>query len=255
MNKDKIYIIPDLNNIDDYILLAKNNGFHFEYNDFYTPSEIDDKALILRRIQRYNSLQDMPGDNSLHGAFLDISINSADKYIREHSEKRMIESMDIAQKLNVTKVIFHTNYISNYKDQTYLNLWLESNVRFINILLERYTNISIYMENMFDLNPNMLSLISNKIKHERFGICLDYAHAHVFGKVDIKDWFDALGSNIKHMHINDNDLVNDSHLAVGDGLINYDIFKKYYKEYCPDSTVLFEMNGIQNIQKTLDYFF
>ena len=67
----------------------------------------------------------------------------------------------------------------------------------------------IFMENMFDEEPDMLAQIAEKMQdEERFGVCFDYAHAQVFGD-NIDDWMLQFGRFVKHMHINDNDLKND----------------------------------------------
>ena len=86
-----------------------------------------------------------------------------------------------------------------------------------------------------------------------FGVCLDYAHAIVFGS-DINSWVKELSPYIKHMHINDNDLKNDLHLAVGDGKIDWQAFRQSYDSclYRAD-TVLIETSSLENQQRSAEY--
>lgn len=73
------------------------------------------------------------------------------------------------------------------------------------------------MENMFDSDPVILQKISEQLcVYSNFGVCLDYAHAHL-SDTPIEEWIKALRQYIRHIHINDNDLRRDLHLAVGDG--------------------------------------
>ena len=58
---------------------------------------------------------------------------------------------------------------------------------------------------------------------------------------------------MKHLHINDNDFGQDLHLSVGDGKIDWKMFKIYYEIYFPEATVLIEVNGMEKIRKSLDF--
>ena len=87
------------------------------------------------------------------------------------------------------------------------------------------------MENMFDDSPKMLEMLSLELcKHTNYGVCFDYAHA-ALSNVPCRDWAKTLAPFIKHVHINDNDLITDLHLAVGDGKIDWEEFISLQKEY------------------------
>ena len=42
----RIHIIPELNNIEEYLSFAKDNGLAFEYNEFFMPDLISSKDLV-----------------------------------------------------------------------------------------------------------------------------------------------------------------------------------------------------------------
>lgn len=121
--------------------------------------------------------------------------------------------------------------------------------------LLKYPDIQIYMENMFDDTPELLAGLAEELKgYKNFGACFDYAHAHVFGNPDeIGLWVQTLAPYVKHLHINDNDFGQDLHLSVGDGKIDWKMFKNYYENYFPEATVLIEVNGMEKIRKSLDF--
>ena len=62
-----------------------------------------------------------------------------------------------------------------------------------------------------------------------------------------------MATYIGHMHINDNDLNNDLHLACGDGNINMKKFLSEYEYYGLDSTVLLEVAGYDKARRSLEY--
>lgn len=251
---NKIYVIPEKNNMEPYIKLAKDYGIRFEYNDFFWPANLDKPGYIDETVAFYKGVDGMPSGNTLHGSFLDVTIFSRDEKIKKISEDRLRESMDIASRLHARAVIIHTNFIPNFQDDVYEDYWVESNAFFIKKLLDEYPDISIYMENMFDESPKLLHRLATFMEgNERFGVCLDYAHVNVFGKTNSLEWIKLLAPYVKHIHINDNDLNKDSHMALGDGLIDYKMFFRLYEKYFNEATVLIEVNGIEKITKSLEF--
>ena len=106
---------------------------------------------------------------------------------------------------------------------------------------------------MFDSSPDMLyALASNLSSFENFGVCLDYAHAEVFGG-GAEKWVEKLAPYVKHLHINDNDLKDDLHLAIGDGKIDWNRFKTYFDKYFTQCTVLIEVKGVEKQLKSAEY--
>ena len=255
MIKDKLYIIPNNEEIDEYIKLAGEYNLHFEYNDFFLPQVLDDTGLCEKIIESYKAIPALPADNTLHGAFLDVTIFSNDSKIRSISEERIRSGMTTAEKLGAKAVIIHTNYITNFHDDSYENSWVEKNAAFIMKMKEEYPGVSIYMENMFDTNPRLIARLAERLKDcDNFGICLDYAHVCVFGKeCEPSEWMETLAPYIKHIHLNDNLLERDDHLPLGEGLIDISEFWKLYERFCPDATVLIEVKGLDKIRTSLLY--
>ena len=118
-------------------------------------------------------------------------------------------------------------------------------------LLEEYPDVSIYLENMFDTTPDILGELSGRLcRYPNYGVCLDYAHAAIT-KTNPAEWARELGKFVKHVHINDNDMVSDLHLAWGDGTIDREGFYKSYEQYLGDVSVLIETSSIEKINRSL----
>ena len=248
-------IIPDSRNISRSLKLAEQYKTTFEYNDFMLPSCLDDRDECRRKLIFYKSLGRDCSQDTLHGAFIDISVHSEDSLIRQASRKRVRQSMHLAEELGVRGVVFHTGLLASFDDQTYKDQWLEANMEFWTDILEEFPQQSIYMENMFDWNSTELVRLAEMMQSSRrFGICLDYAHAAVFGQEELPDvWFQNMAPYIRHMHINDNDLMKDLHLPIGDGKINWKRFYGLMKEYQIHASVLLEVSGWEKQQQSLQY--
>ncbi|MGN1105930.1 MAG: sugar phosphate isomerase/epimerase family protein [Huintestinicola sp.] len=245
----RFLIIPQLNCIDESLRLAEKYGFGFEFNDFFAPDVLDSKERVKEIAAKYKACK-LPDTLTCHGDFFDVLIFSSDRLIREISELRVRQSIEAALEIGAEAVIFHTNHNPFFTAESYVNNWLDFNEKFWSGILTEYPQLNIYIENMCDSSPDMLAALSERLKgFENYGVCFDYAHACVFGS-DIDKWVTALAPYVKHMHINDNDLKSDLHLAVGEGKIDWNRFKEYYFKYFSNATVLIETSSLERQQRS-----
>ena len=248
----KFLIIPQLNNIDESLHLAEEYGFGFEFNDFFLPDVLDSRERV-KEIASVYKAHKLPDILTCHGDFFDVLIFSSDKLIRNISEMRVRQSIEAALEVGAEAVIFHTNHNPFFTAESYVNNWLNFNVDFWSGILAEYPNVRIYIENMCDNSPHMLAALSEKLSSfSNYGVCFDYAHASVFGS-DIEEWVTTLAPYVKHMHINDNDLKSDLHLAVGDGRIDWSLFKEHYFRYFTKASVLIETSSIDKQRRSADF--
>lgn len=255
MQIENLFIIPDRDNLESYISLAGKYGLGFEYNDFFLPSLLDNEEKLENIMQLYKETPGIPDKCTSHGAFFDVTVFSDDPKVLAVSDFRVEQSLKIASELGVKGVVFHTNYIPNFMLDSYRTNWVDKNVRYWNDKLDKYGDIDIYIENMFDTDWELLARLGECMKdREHFGICFDYAHAQVFGdETELDRWVRELYPYVKHLHINDNDFRQDLHLAVGDGKTDWGKFRYYYEQYFKDTSVLLEVKGIDRIQRSLDF--
>ncbi len=247
----KILIIPDKNNIKESLELADKYGVGFEYNDFKIPDVLDDTMALKETIDLYKSNR-LPEYCTVHGAFMDVIPFSADSKIREISNMRIEQSIKAAKEMGAKAVVFHTNYNPFLNTKSYIGLWIDENIKYWSMILEKHSDINIYLENMFDDSYQIIEKISEElIKYDNYGVCLDYAHASIT-KVKPSDWASKIGRYVKHIHINDNDGISDLHLAWGEGIIDRFDFYDCYKKYMSNATILLETDGNENAKRSLE---
>lgn len=248
----KFLIIPQLDLIDESLELAEKYGFGFEFNDFFFPGVLDSKERVKEIADSYKAHR-LPDTLTCHGDFFDVLIFSSDRLIRDISEMRVRQSIEAALEVGAEAVIFHTNHNPFFTAESYVQSWLDLNTKFWRGILSEFPQINIYIENMCDNSPDMLAALSERLSSfSNYGVCFDYAHASVFGS-DIDGWVTALAPYVKHMHINDNDLKSDLHLAVGDGKIDWNRFKEHYFKYFTNSTVLIETSSLENQRRSAEF--
>ncbi len=230
------YGVPDITNRKQWAEL----DVPFEYQDFMDPNLLDREEEVARRIAAYLSLPRDRQADVVHGPFLDICIHSSDSTIRAASDKRIRQVCDIAVALGAKAIILHTNLIPNFYAAAYRQGWVDRNEAYLKALLKDYPTLSVYMENMFDEEPDCLLALARRMDGQRFGICLDVAHAHI-SKTDLFQWIALCIPYTAHYHLNDNHGKLDEHLPVGNGNIPW---KQVLPNLRPDASVLLEVDSL-----------
>ena len=245
-------IVSKADRMEEYLKLATEYGVGFEINDFFDPEILDSDEKQKELISCYFT-GGIPKESTMHGAFFDVIVFSNDAKIREISKYRMKQSMDLAKKLGVKGVVFHTNSNPQVPGEFYERQVVERTVSYLEELLNQYPDISIYLENMFDRKPYLLVRISEQLKkYENYGVCFDYAHASISG-TPIQEWVEALAPYVKHIHINDNNLQEDLHQPLGAGKIDWKQFFEYVAAYFTACSILIETTLPENQRISLEY--
>lgn len=254
MKVQQLLMIPDPEQPERSLNIAKKYSCGFEYNDFYSPSFLEEKEQVDKRIEQYLAYKSLH-THTMHGAFYDVTVFSDDPRMVRVSDERVIQSLEIARRLGVRAVIFHTNFIPNFHSESYCQNWMDRNEIYWAKKLEEYPDVDIYMENMFDMSCELLAQLAKRLSgYSNFGVCFDYAHAHAFGdSLQMEHWVKTLAPYVKHIHINDNDLYEDLHQALGEGNIDWKQFKLYYETYFQKASVLVEMKDLDAAEKSLEY--
>ncbi len=248
----QVLIVAREQDIESYKAIAEEYNVGFEVNDFYNPEVLENEDEMNRLVEFYQR-EGLPKGSTMHGAFFDIVVFSHDLRIREISELRMEQSMKIAVRIGVKGVVFHTNISPVLSSMEYDQRAIEMTVEYLECLLKRYPDTEIYLENMFDADPDILAAISEKLCiYENYGVCFDYAHASI-SSTPIQTWVEALAPYIKHIHINDNNLKRDQHLALGDGKIDWQQFMEYRKKYFDNCSLVIETTLPENQRRSLKY--
>lgn len=246
----KTLIIPHPDTLTRSLALAARYNSGFEYNDFFIPDVLDNEEAVKAVTEMYKR-SPLPDHCTVHGAFFDVTVFSPDKRIREISRLRVEQSISAARGIGAGAVIFHTNYNPFLNSREYISSWLEQNRVYWAGVAEAHSDMNIYLENMFDSSPYIMAELAKGLKgYENFGICLDYAHASLT-KVPPHDWVTSLGEYVRHIHINDNDLHSDLHLAVGEGRINWNEFYSLYEKHMNGASVLVETSSPERQEASL----
>ena len=214
-------------------------------------AELDKKRVaILKEAAKSYSLE-----YSLHAPFADINIASPSKTMLCASIKRLKESMAYANALDAKVWVFHPGAKTGIS-QFYPGAdWKQNNesIRELYRVAEEY-GVNIALENLPAKYYFFMSKPEDFLRFYRetnlpIGIVMDVGHAHLEGQIE--PFFNMLADKIVHIHASDNNGLDDQHLGIGEGKIDYNWFQQTLKKMGYDKSVIIESmtNVPQSIQK------
>jgi sugar phosphate isomerase/epimerase len=181
---------------------------------------------------------------TVHAPFADINIASPSPTMLNASLNRLTKSLHHAHTLGAKLWVFHPGARTGIS-QFYPEAEWKQNAQSIQ---ELYTEaeqlgINIAIENL----PAKYWFIMNcpedfhKFYKETglpIGIVLDIGHANLENQT--QPFFDQLADKIIHIHASDNKGINDDHLGIGYGTIDYDTIAKTLKKIGYNQRVIIE---------------
>ncbi len=160
---------------------------------------------------------------TIHAPYSDLSLGAIDKKVRRISVERIKKAFDLASLFEARSVVCHTGF--DYRHYVNLeNRWLKNAIESMAILLEYASplNIPLMLENVYELDTEIHKEIFRGIKSPLLGFCLDFGHQNVFSRISLDKWLKDLGDRLGQLHLHDNMGVHDDHLAIGEGILDFD---------------------------------
>ncbi|MGM0396853.1 MAG: sugar phosphate isomerase/epimerase family protein [Bacillota bacterium] len=213
MNRKILNCIRTINELD--VEAFNRVGCGVELQDFVEPNLTD--AQIEKLIEEYgNKLTELDGLKAIHGPFLDLKPSSPDKDIRKISQIKYGRTLQIAHKLDVDYVIFHSQ-INPYLNQQFLR---DLNNRQAAAFWRSLMGLSPYkgrvvIENVFEESPYMLKELIDEINHDRIAVNLDIGHMNI-GYCSLREWVEVLGDYVEYVHVHGNNGIEDQHITPTD---------------------------------------
>ncbi|MCD6360803.1 MAG: sugar phosphate isomerase/epimerase [Armatimonadetes bacterium] len=163
----------------------------------------------------------------VQGPFFDLAPGSLDPFIREHTRKLFLRTVEIAGHLKARYLTLYSGYNpllhSKVIDQWFeisLPLWRETVEA-----ADRY-DMKILIANLFEETADIQLKIIEACIEEGAGACLDVANVFTYSRKKIASWINALGEKLYLVHLNDSTGKNGERLPLGQGRVP---FKEFFK--------------------------
>ena len=158
---------------------------------------------------------------SMHGTFDGITYTTNDRLIVEVTKKRFLQNIHAASFHGVNRLVFHSPYRTFFRfSEGLTKLFVNMSINFWKAIEKSVPDgMVVFIENVEDEDPQVMAEIINGIDSHKIKCCFDIGHAYIYSPVPLDTWVKVLGSKIGHVHINDNEGKNDSHMPLGKGKI------------------------------------
>ena len=167
---------------------------------------------------------------TLHGPFIDLSAGSTDPAVVALTRNRFEQLVKLVPLFKPKSVVCHAGY--DWKRYGFFKAqWIENCLDTWSWLARCIDDQGsrLMLENVYEKDPNDISVILDPLKNLGVGFCLDCGHLSAFGNSNLKNWLESLGSYIAQLHLHDNHGSNDEHLAMGLGTIDFGLLFNHLK--------------------------
>jgi sugar phosphate isomerase/epimerase len=190
---------------------------------------------------------------TMHAPFMDLSPGALDRLVREATRRRFSQSMDAAEILRPSVVVFHPGY-DRWRFGGSRDRWLRYSVETFRGVLERAEAIGcvVAVENIFEEEPSTLLALLEAIDSPLFRHCFDVGHWNLFSKYSMTEWFAELGAFIAEAHIHDNHGTDDDHRPLGEAGIDFSLFFRLMAKYAPEAAWTIEAHSRDAVQRALE---
>ena len=160
---------------------------------------------------------------SVHAPICDINIASISESIRTASMKETVDTIKVANFLDIDRVTVHPGLSSmsvHGIEERYIECAKES-MKVLDTMADEY-GVSVAIENMPDMYfflGRTAQELESIVEGTELGICFDIGHANTMCQID--EMISTFGNRITNIHIHDNNGKRDEHLTIGEGSIDF----------------------------------
>jgi sugar phosphate isomerase/epimerase len=190
---------------------------------------------------------------TLHSPFADINIASPTPVLRRTILKRLEKSISYASQLDCQLWIFHPG-LKTGVSYFYPGLDWQINLESVRALLRiaRKHEVAIAIENVPEPHPFLMKNVQNFSRFyselgEDIGLVVDIAHANL--NHQIEEFITKFSDKIVHMHASDNNGLNDMHLGIGYGTVDWASVAKAVKTVEYSNVIILE--SVEHVEESL----
>jgi sugar phosphate isomerase/epimerase len=96
--------------------------------------------------------------------------------------------------------------------------------------------------------------VLKKVNHPYIRACVDVGHTRLYSETPFKTWLDVMSPYLVHVHLNNNDGLNDSHRGLGTGVVEYPGILSMLRALPNPPSMTLEMDLVAEMASSLPYF-
>lgn len=211
------------------------------------------------------ALEGHAGRLGIHGPFWGFTIASFDPAVRGIVTRRMMQALDVCDRLGATQIVIH----SPYTTWAHNNLDAGKDERGRIIEAARATlaeplaraaesGVTFVLENIEDIDPAERAGLAAALGWQALALSVDTGHAHYAhvstGAAPVDFFLRAAGARLAHVHLQDSEGYADRHWPIGRGTIRWHAVFGALAETGADARLILELrdkSGVIPSSRTL----
>ncbi|MDD4952748.1 MAG: TIM barrel protein, partial [Desulfovibrionaceae bacterium] len=177
----------------------------------------------------------------------------SDPGVRALTRRRLAQTLEAARVIRPKTVVCHAGFEDRRHDYCRVR-WLEASLKTWSWFARELAGLGsrLMLENVWERTPDELLALARGLSGLGAGICFDLGHHAVFGRGPARDWITALGPHINQLHLHDNFGIEDQHLALGRGNIDWKPLFEQLSRLAEPLAVTLEVQVGPDLDQSLD---
>ncbi len=191
----------------------------------------------------------------VHGPFLGLNPGSRDPKVQDLTFERFIAAFEFCRKIKTNHIVLHSGFDPIfYKNASELFLKLSIPLWKEVLKAAAKDKIVIALENSIDPTPGIIVNLLKELDSPYLEACFDAGHYNVFGQKSVWEALEEYPQgSIGELHLSDNKGDFDTHLALGEGNIDYKRMFKEIEKRGREPILTSEPHSMEDIEKNLKY--
>lgn len=191
---------------------------------------------------------------TLHAPFFDLSPGGFDRRVVEVTRDKLGRAFALLPVFQPESIVCHLGFEEN-KHRNKFDLWLPTAVETWQQLLEvadRY-NTPVMFENTYETGPEIHKILFEQLAAPNLGFCLDTGHLTAFAGTSWQPWLEQLHPWLGQLHLHDNDGAGDNHLALGQGIFDFQELFLFLENKQVSPLITLEPHTEEDLWQSLSY--
>ena len=228
--------------------VAQKYGLGLELAEYCISSNMDDDTPVRAHFEYNVSAAER---RLFHAPYNELLPHAIDEHVRAVAYERYSAAYRLCEDAGCAKFIAHVNYT----DTLYHPLWVvPRQVEFWKRFLEEHPGRAVIcLENVSEKDPQVILDIISSVNDPRLRMCLDIGHANLT-PLDPLEWIRRCAPCVSHYHAHNNKgcasgaptMVDDTHSALGNGVIPMEQAFGLIMELTPQATVTLETYALED---------
>jgi len=191
---------------------------------------------------------------TLHGPFQDLAPGALDDAVLAASRRRLRQALRWLPLFQPLALVCHLGYEARHYRHDLATWTARAAATFRELATVAQTHrVTIMLENVYETEPELFLDVLHRARAPNLKVCLDVGHLLAFGGGDFDRWLNTLWPVIAHLHLHDNQGLDDDHQALGTGRVPLEFVLNFLADKGQKPLITLEPHHKNSLSPSLNY--